>query len=67
MIAVASERPRDRGPAPAAAAAIDALCQFEGLDHCRFNRGLSVEETTACLGDALHLLLDPSAGRTPNG
>ncbi len=52
-------------PAPrrrSVAAAVDTLCQFEGLDHYRFHRRLSADRTRAMLVDALHLLLD--AGRT---
>ncbi|MEZ5145180.1 MAG: TetR/AcrR family transcriptional regulator [Acidimicrobiales bacterium] len=43
----------------AVAVAADTLCQFEGLDHYRVHRGLTVAETRRCLVDALHLLLDP--------
>lgn len=45
----------------AVAAAVDALCQFEGLDHYRLHRGASVDRTRRLLLDALHLLLDPPA------
>jgi AcrR family transcriptional regulator len=37
--------------------AIDTLCQFEGLDHCRVHRGLSARETETAIRDALRALL----------
>lgn len=40
-------------------AALDTLCQFEGLDHYRVHRGFSPSETRSLLVDALHALLDP--------
>ncbi len=44
--------------------AVDALCQFETLDHYRFHRGLTEGETRALLVDSLHALLDrPDAAR----
>ena len=41
------------------AAAVDTLCQFEGLDHYRLHRGLTSTQTRRALVDALRLLLDP--------
>jgi AcrR family transcriptional regulator len=43
----------------AVGAAVDGLCQFEGLDHYRIHRGASVAQTRTLLGDALALLLSP--------
>jgi AcrR family transcriptional regulator len=43
----------------ARAAAIDVLCQLEGLDHYRVHRGFSVRTTRELLTDALRLLLEP--------
>lgn len=43
----------------ARSAAVDALTQFEALDHYRIHRGFSSSETRALLLDALHALLDP--------
>lgn len=47
------------GDGDAAATAVDTLCQFEGLHHCRVHRGLSISDTEACLRQALLRLLDP--------
>lgn len=41
----------------AVGAAVDGLCQFEGLDHYRIHRGASVAQTRTLLRDALVLLL----------
>lgn len=43
----------------ARAAAVDALTQFDALDHYRVHRGFSSTETQSLLADALHALLDP--------
>jgi AcrR family transcriptional regulator len=39
-------------------AALDALCEFEALDHYRLHRGFSTSETERLLIDALHALLE---------
>ena len=46
------------------AAAVDALCQFEALDHYRVHRGFSATATRTMMADALHDLLDPDGTRS---
>jgi TetR/AcrR family transcriptional regulator of autoinduction and epiphytic fitness len=45
----------------AVALTVDTLFQFEGLDHCRQHRGLSLRECRVVLREALHAALDRSS------
>ncbi len=46
-------------------AAIDALCQFETLDHYRRHRRFSSTQTAALISDTLRDLLEPETPRQP--
>jgi AcrR family transcriptional regulator len=52
-------RPLGRRRRRSIGGAVDALCQFEALDHYRVHRSLSLGDTRALLVDSLHALLDP--------
>jgi AcrR family transcriptional regulator len=51
-------------PRRAVTAAVDGLCQFEGLDHYRVHLGYASSETRVLLADALTRLLTPPNERT---